>query len=544
MIKRFPSRNNRSKGIKVKHVLQIILLVGVCFWLIFQVKHNHDKKKEFDKNDAKLSVRRQTDEILKLGRRDLHPDKVEVNQNEKREEEEEDEHIEEDEENKHDHNEREEGNMHDTEEHEDNKHEGREQEEEVKHGAEEQEEDENKSEDAEDEGRRIGDGEIDENDQEKSEVDTDRDDEFLDEEKEKEEEGDEKDNENEDEEKGGFVENDNNHEAREEHYKGDDASSAVAHDTHATGTETETFSLENSDENLETNITKPENEKTDSDKGSKNQNDSDLKVTEGEVIDMISSNATAGKETGNKSLSNPVDSSYQNKTANYDSNLESSSNLTVTIAETSNNLTEAGANTSGSSEQNKSVILSEADHTQNTTMNTTITGDVKKVQTEGLEQSGNRISEESLPDTDSTVSVKTENGDAAAQESYNLGAGELEKTNRSVASNETQNTSRNESSDTSESDESKGDSEMNETNETQNVDATEDEMFKGDTKTGESDETSDSFFANETLDSVEHDAIDSSDTHIHEDVAEAQTDLDTLPDIRNEGDNSDETAAE
>ncbi|KAL5194981.1 hypothetical protein HKD37_20G056946 [Glycine soja] len=526
MIKRFPSRNNRSKGIKVKHVLQIVLLLGVCFWLIYQVKHNHDKKNEFAK-DAKLSVSTQTDPILKLGRRDLHPGKHEEIQNEKHEEEEEDEHIEEDEETKHDHEEQQDGNKHETEEREENKHEGRQQRgEENKHGAEDQEEDE---------GRGGGDDDIDENDQEKSEMDTtDRDDEFLDEEKEKEE-VDEKENENEDEEKESLVENHNNHEAREEHYKGDDASSAVAHDTHATNTETETLSLENSDVNLEMNITKPENETTYSDESVRKQNDSDLKVSEGNVIDGISSNATAVQETGNNTLSNPVDdSSFLNKTTatDSDSHFQSSSNLTVVTTEASNNLTLAGNDTSSSSEQNKTVMLSESDQAQNSTTNTTIPGDVKNVQTEGLEQSGNRTSDENLHDTNSTISIKTENGGEDAGESSNL-----------VASNVTENAYRNErsESDISESDKSNGNTE---TNENPNVDATEDEMFKGDTQTGETDETSDSSSANETMDSAEQDAIDSSDTHIHEDVAEARTDLDTLPDIRNEGDDSDETAAE
>jgi hypothetical protein len=87
MIKRNPSiRNQRSKGFKVKHVLQVILLLGVCFWLIYQVKHNHDKKKEFDKNDLKLPSRTEPDQIVKLGRKDLLPGKVEVvDQNEKHE---------------------------------------------------------------------------------------------------------------------------------------------------------------------------------------------------------------------------------------------------------------------------------------------------------------------------------------------------------------------------------------------------------------------------------------------------------------------------
>lgn len=545
MIKRNPtSRNQRSKGFKVKHVLQVILLLGVCFWLIYQVKHNHDKKKEFDKNDMKLPIRTETDQILKLGRKDLHPGKVEADKNEKHEEEEEDEHIVDNMQNKREHDEQqqegEEGNKHETEEEsEDNVHEGREEqdEEENKHGAEEQEENESKSEEVEDEG---GDVEIDENDHEKSEADNDRDDEVVDEEKDKEEEGDdETENEDkEDEEKVGLVENHDNHEAREEHYKADDASSAVAHDTHETSTET--GNLEHSDLSLQ-NTRKPENETNHSDESNGSQNGSDLKVTEGELTDGISSNATAGKDTGNDSFSN------ETAKTNPDSQLDLSSNLTAVITEASSNSTGTGDDTSSSSEQIKAVILSESDHAQNATVNTTITGDIK--QTEGLEQSGSKISEGNLPGNDSIVSVKPESRVAAPEEYSSLGASALEKTIGFVASNVTDNVSsnlnRNASSDATESDKSKGSTETSEANETQNIDATEDEMFKGDTQTSETDEKSDTSSVIEILDSIEHDTIDSSDTqNIHEDMAKARTDLDTLPDIRNEGNDSDENAAE
>lgn len=548
MIKRNPSsRNQRSKGFKVKHVLQAILLLGVCFWLIYQVKHNHDKKKEFDKNDTKLPIRTETDQILKLGRKDLHPGKVEADKNEKHEEEEEeDEHIAYNMQNKREHDdeqqqEGEERNKHETgEESEDNVHEGREEqdEEENKHGAEEQEENESKSEEVEDEG---GDVEIDENDHEKSEADNDHDDEVVDEEKDKEEEGDdETENEDkEDEEKGGLVENHDNHEAREEHYKADDASSAVAHDTHETSTET--GNLEHSDLSLQ-NTRKPENETTHhSDEGNRSQSDSDLKVTEGELTDGISSNATAGKETGNDSLSN------ETAKTNPDSQLDLSSNLTAVITEANSNSTGTGDDTSSSSGQIKAVILSESDHAQNATVNTTITGDIK--QTDGLEQSGSKISEGNLPGNDSIVSVKPENGVAAPEKSSTLGTSALEKTIGFVASNVTDNMSTNldinARSDATESDKSKGSTETSEANEAQNIDATEEEMFKGDTQTGETDEKLDASSVTEILDSVEHDTIDSSDTqNIHEDMAKARTDLDTLPDIRNEGNDSDENAAE
>ncbi|KAK2458435.1 myb protein X [Trifolium repens] len=550
MIKRNPSiRNQRSKGFKVKHVLQVILLLGVCFWLIYQVKHNHDKKKEFDKNDLKLPSRTEPDQIVKLGRKDLLPGKVEVvDQNEKHEEEEEDEHVVDDVENKREHDEHqqegEDGHKHETEESEENVDEVREEhgEEENKHGVlEEQEEDESKSEEIEDEGVDV---ETDENDHDKSDADNnDHDDDVVDDEKEKEEEGDEAENEEkEDEEKGGLVENHENHEAREEHYKGDDASSAVTHDTHSTSTETETSNLENADLTVQLNIGKPENETTyHSDESNRNQNDSDLKVTEDEVTDAISSNSTAGKEAGNDSS---LVSDETVKT-NTDSHLNVSSNQTAVITEASINSTDTGKDESSSSEQIKTVILSESDHAQNVTVNTPITGDIK--QAEGLEQSGNKTSEANLPNNDATVSAKPEIRDAAPQESSTLGDNALEKTEGYVASNGTENISssldRNVSSNTTESDKSEVSTETSETNETQNSDVTEDEMFKGDTQT--SDEKSDSSSVNDVLDSVVHDAIESADTHsIHEDMAKARTDLDTLPDIINEGNESDENAAE
>ncbi|CAI8604776.1 unnamed protein product [Vicia faba] len=544
MIKRLPSsRNQRSKGVKIKHVLQVILLLGVCFWLIYQVKHNHDKKKEFDKNDSTLSsVRTETDKVVNIGRKDLKPVKDEVDQNGKHEEEE-DEPVVEDLENKREHGEQqeEEGNKHESEV---NVHEGREEqdEEENKHGTEEQEEGENKIEEIEDEG---GDAEVDENDHEKSDVDNDQDDdEDADELKDKVDDNDETENEDkEDEEKGGSAENDESHEAREEHYKGDDASSAVAHDTQATSTETEPINLTQAGLSVQMNIEQPDNKTTfHSDENNRNENDSDLKDREGEAADAISSNVTAGKETGNTSLST------ETAETNADSHFDVRSNLTAVITEASSNSTGAGDDTSSSSEQIKTVVVSKSDNSQNATANTTVAGDIK--QTEGLEQPVNKTSEGNLPDNDATVSVKPDNRDSAPQESPTLVGSALEKTIDFAASNETDdisgNLNNNATSGTTESDKSKGITETSEAKETKNIYATVDEMFKGNTQTGETDEKSDSSSTNEILDSVIHDAIDLSDTqNIHEeDMATAQTDLDTLPDIQNEGNDGDENSAE
>lgn len=597
MIKRTPSRNHRSKGIKIKNVLQFILLLGVCFWLIYQIKHSHDKKKEFDENDArKVPVRVQNaDQILKLGRKDIRPGKDDVIQNEKQEEED-DENIVEDEGIKNEHDEQEEGSKHEKEGKQE-KHEAREQEEEEeenKHGAEEQEEDENKTEEMEDDGRGGGDDEIDENDQEKSELDTDRDMEFMDAEKEKEESNEKENGNSEDEEKEGLVENQNTREAREEHYKADDASSAVAHDTQTTSTETEILSTENSDVNSEVSIMKQENKSNYTEESSTNHNDSG-KITEVELMGVnVLNTTTAGKESGNTILSNQFDSLNINTTAtaNSDGHMEASSNHTVVITEASSNSTGdiVKTDTAGTSEQNKTVALSESEHSLNTTVDKT-TGDVKSGNMENLEQSDVRVREDNLPNINSTISVKTGNGDAAAGESSNTRTGEIEKTMGYAATNETQNDSRNsdtkENTDTSVDEKRKGNTEVVETNVTQNTSAakenndinafsvderskgntessetngtqnssdakeknntTEDEKSKDDTQTGETDEISDSSSVNGgTSDAVEQEAIDASDTHVHKDVTAVRADLDTLPDIRNEGNvgDGDETAAE
>ncbi|AES93606.1 hypothetical protein MtrunA17_Chr5g0393951 [Medicago truncatula] len=560
MIKRSSSRNNRSKGVKVKHVLQIMLLVGICLWLIYQVKRSHDKKKEFDESDKKVSVGAQNAyRITELGRKDLLPGKNEVNQNEKHEEEEEDENIVEDED-KHEQNEHEERNGHEIKVKEDD--ESRTREGEGEGG--EKEEDETGEEDDEsrmkqneheegdghetkvkedeesrtreggekEDGERGGeDDEMDENDPEKPEV-VDRSEEFVDEGKEKEEEGDEKENENsKDEGNQGLVESNNIHEAREEQYKGDDASSAVTHDTRTTSTETETVSMENSDVNAEMGITKPENKPNYTEDGIRSQPGSNFSITEVKLVVGAYSNSSSSNETGNNSLSNPVAGSHQNNTALIYSvrhSEETSSNLTIVVPAAKNNM----SGTDTSSEHNKMVMFSGID--KNDTVNSTVAGDVKNVQTEGLEQGGIIVSKENLSGSNLAVPVKTENRAAAGDESSNLEGGDIEKTRRFVASNEN---------------ESKVDTVMSETNKTQNLsyvdentNAAKYEESKGHTQASDA---SNSSSMNGTSDSIKHQATDSYNSHILKDMTEVQTDLNTMPDIRNVGDNDgDKTATD
>lgn len=565
MIKRSSSRNNRSKGIKVKHVLQIMLLVGICFWLIYQVKRSHDKKKDFDESDKKVSVGAQNAyQITKLGRKDLLPGKNEVNQNEKHGEEEEDENIVEDED-KHEQNEHEEGNEHETKVKEDDENRTREGEgvgggekEEDETGGEDDEMDDESSmkqneheegdghetkvkEDDESRTREEGekeederggeDDEMDENDPEKPEVD-DRTEEFVDEGKEKEEEGDEKKNENsKDEGNQGLVESNNIHEAREEQYKGDDASSAVTHDTRTTSTETEAVRMGNSDANAEMGITKPENKPNYTEDGIRSQPGSNFGITEVKLVVGAYSNSSSGNETGNNSLSNPVAGSHQNNTALIYSDRhskETSSNLTIVVPAARNNM----SGTDTSSEHNKMVMFSGID--QNDTVNSTVAGDVKNVQSGGLEQGGIIVSKEHLSGSNLAVPVKTENRAAAGDESSNLDGGDLEKTRRFVATNET---------------ESKVNTVMSGTNKTQNLsfvnentNAAKYEESKGDTQASDA---SNSSSMNVTSYSIKHQATDSSISHILEDMTEVQTDLNAMPDIRTVGDNDgDKTAAD
>ncbi|GAB2292087.1 hypothetical protein Dimus_026335 [Dionaea muscipula] len=207
MYKQSPSRNYRSKGIKVKHILQICLLLAVCFWLIYQVKRSHEKKIEFDAKEAKLvGDMERAGEIMKFGRKDLPRLQIVTKDDEENEVEEEEDRREEDEQDR------------DTK-------------------VDEREEDE------EDLTRGGGIDEVEEHDLEKNEAETEHDEEFMDEEKGREEEVDERSEENEVEEKKShsmsesLEEQDhdgatkNNHEAREELYKADDASSEVAQDT-------------------------------------------------------------------------------------------------------------------------------------------------------------------------------------------------------------------------------------------------------------------------------------------------------------------------
>lgn len=72
MLKQSPSRNQRSREFKVKHALQICLLLAICIWLLYQAKQTCHKNLALEESSrtAKLS---NDYGILKLGRKGLDP---------------------------------------------------------------------------------------------------------------------------------------------------------------------------------------------------------------------------------------------------------------------------------------------------------------------------------------------------------------------------------------------------------------------------------------------------------------------------------------
>nr|GME15173.1 myb-like protein X [Ipomoea batatas] len=201
MYKQSPSgRMNRSRGFKVKNVLQICVLLAVCLWLVYQVKQSHEKKKQFEGNESSLSQKTgSSDGGPNLGRKYLPDSKGIANSDEERGME-----VEEDE-----------------------------------------PEQDNNSERKNDGGRGGGDDDLEEHDREKNDGEVEREDEAVGEERDSDDNS--EDNEN-DEDSG------SKHEAQEVLYKADDASSAVTHDTQEVTTENENSSTEEVSENAEVNV--------------------------------------------------------------------------------------------------------------------------------------------------------------------------------------------------------------------------------------------------------------------------------------------------
>ncbi|KAK3011992.1 hypothetical protein RJ639_011250 [Escallonia herrerae] len=497
MLKQSPSRGQRSKGIKVKHVLQICLLLAVCFWLIYQVKHSHDKKKEFDEHDAKISLNtRSGDEVIKFGRKDLNPLVEEGEQKIGKLDEEE---VEE-----------EAG----GEEEENNKHE------------EEQQDEDNRTEEKEDDGGGGGDDEIDEQEQEKSDMDVDHEEDFIDDEKEREE-GDEKESKERDaEDNDGQMEKEsssedrdrdggarNTHEAREEQYKADDASSAVTHDMQVGSTEDINGVMENTDENAEVNILEQGNEVNNTGEISVGENYSGVNVEEGEAV----GNGSSSTETVDEVKGSETDSQ---------GSLVSKSSITTNFSqpELTNKSTEVSTEFPSLLKQNGTETTTDSSQPRNASEGGTTSAEGYNLQDSVSKQNNSTAASDSRESgSNSTVSVETENAGGSSNSSTSAEYVVSEKTIRSSASSEAED-----SSDSSTT--------------VANSDAIPAEKLETSKGTDETDGSAAS--KSENPDEVQHDPIDSSDTSVALEEKEVSIDLDTLPDIRTEGSNSEDAAAE
>ncbi|OWM80592.1 cilia- and flagella-associated protein 251-like [Punica granatum] len=73
MLRQSPSRNGRTRGFKVKHVVQIFLLLTIFIWLLYQVRHSYYKKKEYEDPSPTLTSDgiETRGEVIKFGRKDL-----------------------------------------------------------------------------------------------------------------------------------------------------------------------------------------------------------------------------------------------------------------------------------------------------------------------------------------------------------------------------------------------------------------------------------------------------------------------------------------
>ncbi|XP_029116426.1 uncharacterized protein [Elaeis guineensis] len=202
MMRQVSSRNQRSKGFRVKNALQLCLLAAVCFWLLYQLKHSYDKKRALeDKNLDTWDKLVENQSEFKLGRKDPPHGEENVSRNENHDKDEENEEVEEEE-----------------------------QDQETRQALE------------DDEARGDGDDEIDEQDRERSDEQEDQ--ERADEETEI---GEELTNEEDKDGQGEETEQldeqdpeeDSSHKAREESYRRDDVSSAVRRESRAKNSEDE-----------------------------------------------------------------------------------------------------------------------------------------------------------------------------------------------------------------------------------------------------------------------------------------------------------------
>ncbi|XP_042468855.1 midasin-like isoform X1 [Zingiber officinale] len=76
MMRQTSIRNQRSKGLRIKNILQICILTVMFFWLLYQLKHSYDKKKGLDEHKSRISDNAidMDSEFVGLGRKALPHD--------------------------------------------------------------------------------------------------------------------------------------------------------------------------------------------------------------------------------------------------------------------------------------------------------------------------------------------------------------------------------------------------------------------------------------------------------------------------------------
>ncbi|XP_021865921.2 uncharacterized protein [Spinacia oleracea] len=504
MFKQSPSRNNRPKGIKVKHILQICVLLAVCIWLLYQVKHSHEKRKEFEAKDEKVVVKVQSDsEIQRFGRKDI-PRITEIDTDGEKHEEDEDEKESEEEDNKH-------------------------------------EEDEPEREDVRiierEEERGGGDDEIDEHEPEKTETESesDHEDEAVDEDKERgEKEGvtEESHTENEDVHEGlpekeeneedtgkeeGHTESEENddvdneehserdvasddrdhdvgrtntREAQEELYRADDASSEVTHDVQSIIPETKNLTSGHGNEMWgKVNFGQDHENKTSDD--AEELNKPEVQSRDG------ASNATITESNNYEvNTTKPDDNSLQNST----------------LPEITSNLTGVGSENSATLLSNETQTVLDSHLSQNGTVK--VPGDEEpNLPGNVLEQAtDDKSQQEASADANKDLNVNTNIGESLISQNSTL-ASSTSTTNDKDAKEAAK--------DSSVGNENQGD------------------------KSQSSEETGLKESSDEGTDGIQHDPIDASDTTtpILEE-RESRTDMDTMPEIRSEVQNTEEAVAE
>ncbi|KAK4340111.1 hypothetical protein RND71_041573 [Anisodus tanguticus] len=541
MYKQSPGRNHRSKGIKVKNVLQICLLLAVCFWLIYQVKHSHDKKKEFDENDTKTPTKTESsNELVKLGRKDLLPRGIEGldTVNEKHREEPEDETVEEEEEegNKPEVDDLEENN---TKEKNDEQKDGEDevdghdqeksdvepdQEEDVdedkERGEDNEKETDERGEDNEKETDERGEDNEKETDERGEDNEKETDQRGEDNEKETDERG--EDNEKETEERDSEVndsqveeensledhdhdeDSSSSHEAREEHYKADDASSAVTHNTVVTTTENESGKLEQEAEHAAEAKSEVGVNNIMQINASQNTTVA-LKVEDGKADGEGSPPNTTNSE---EKHDDPISSTAEDTSV---SNSTKTEGLTEN-SESRTHSTEVSTQTLDLSLQNGTETVNQE---YNVTVGDTTSGVSNLSISSSQKNNSTDMADDNQIDSNLTVSSKNDELDSTPVDSSNV-PGELSLAEKVVQGNATV------------------EAVDNNATEVEKADTTSEEI-------GTTDEGVDASIA-ENLGEVQDDPIDTSDSSTHLEEKHIRTDVETLPEIQTEGNMEDAAA--